>query len=855
MNKKFYFLKYLAIAFGIFIFTLALHSLEHSLKGYRYHEITGNLGKIPLKNILFAIILTIVGYLTLSGYDFLATRYIKKPLSIGKNILVSFLSYSVGNNFGFGTLGTSAIRYRLYSAWGYSAIDIAKIIAFSGVTFWIGFFTLSSFTFFYSHLEILKEIHLPITDARPVAFVFILVVLGYLTFTLVFKKALRFRGYEFEAPKFRVAISQTLLATLDWFMAGTTLFVLLPANASISLPHFLAIFLFAQMAGIISHIPAGIGVLEAVIILYFSQTGISAPNILGSILIYRLIYYIFPLVISILTIATYEFILRKEKISRFSSFLAAKLSSIVPTFMAASTFLCGIILILSGTTPGLNLRLGVLLKFLPLPILEISHFMGSIVGVILLFIARGIGHRLKTSFYAATLLILSGALLSLLKGFDYEEALILFSILILLFSSKKEFYRKDNFLERPLSTKLVFLVLVILSSSLWLGFFIYRHVEYSNELWWNFTLSGHAPRFLRASVGITVATIILVIINLSRASKQYAAKVPGDVMEKIKAVVRKSPSTNANIALIGDKSFIFSKSYESFIMYGINGRSWVSMGDPVGNEAEFKDLIWRFREMADYYNGRPVFYEVSKDYLDIYVDLGLVFFKVGEEGKINLSELTLEGHKSKELRQFLSRGEREREILEVVNPPILDDLIRKLRGISDSWLIEKDIKEKGFSLGFFDEDYVKNCPCALIKKNGEIIAFANILSGNGSYELSVDLMRYDPKTAPYGVMDYLITSVIFWGKSMNYQWFNLGIAPLSGLEKRPLATQWHKLGNLLFRHGSYFYNFQSLRRYKEKFNPRWEPKYLACRGGFSAPIVLADIAALISRGLKGLVTK
>jgi phosphatidylglycerol lysyltransferase len=109
--------------------------------------------------------------------------------------------------------------------------------------------------------------------------------------------------------------------------------------------------------------------------------------------------------------------------------------------------------------------------------------------------------------------------------------------------------------------------------------------------------------------------------------------------------------------------------------------------------------------------------------------------------------------------------------------------------------------------------------------------------------------------APAGVMDYLFIGLMLRGKAEGYRWFSLGMAPFSGLVQNPLAPLWNRLGALLFRHGEHFYNFQGLRAYKEKFDPDWSPKYLASPGGLILPQVLAQVAALVSGGLVGLVRK
>jgi phosphatidylglycerol lysyltransferase len=174
--------------------------------------------------------------------------------------------------------------------------------------------------------------------------------------------------------------------------------------------------------------------------------------------------------------------------------------------------------------------------------------------------------------------------------------------------------------------------------------------------------------------------------------------------------------------------------------------------------------------------------------------------------------------------------------------------------VSDAWLTEKHTREKRFSLGSFHSNYVSRFPIGLVRQAGEVVAFANIWCGAGKEELSVDLMRHRPG-APSGVMEYLFVELMLWGQQRGYQWFNLGMAPLAGLESRALAPLWSRVGAFIFHHGEHFYNFQGLREYKEKFTPQWEPKYLASPGGLALPRIFTDIAALVSGGMTGVIAK
>ena len=104
-------------------------------------------------------------------------------------------------------------------------------------------------------------------------------------------------------------------------------------------------------------------------------------------------------------------------------------------------------------------------------------------------------------------------------------------------------------------------------------------------------------------------------------------------------------------------------------------------------------------------------------------------------------------------------------------------------------------------------------------------------------------------------MDFLFIELMLWGKTNGYRWFNLGMAPLSGLETHALAPAWHRFGNFIYKYAEHFYNFEGLRRYKSKFDPVWRPRYLAFPGGLALPRVLIDVTTLISGGVRELVSK
>jgi phosphatidylglycerol lysyltransferase len=175
--------------------------------------------------------------------------------------------------------------------------------------------------------------------------------------------------------------------------------------------------------------------------------------------------------------------------------------------------------------------------------------------------------------------------------------------------------------------------------------------------------------------------------------------------------------------------------------------------------------------------------------------------------------------------------------------------IEDLRKVSDDWLKEKAGGEKGFSLGFFDPEYLARFPIGLVERDGRVVAFANLLPGPCKEEIAIDLMRYH-RDAPKNIMEALFVHLIKWSKEQGYRWLDLGMAPMSGFEQSPVAPLWMRLGVFLYEHGEPLYKFQGLRAYKDKFDPVWDPRYLAYPGGLKLARILADISALVAGGYR-----
>lgn len=825
------------------VFALALVAL-HRLGGeFHLRAVLAEFSAIAPWRIAAAMLLAAASYLALTGYEKLALEYVGASMPWRRYGLIALVANAIGQNAGVAAVSAGAVRFRLYAPLGLHDGDIARIVAFCTLTFVLGVCVLGGVSLVVHAGEAATLLHVSSVVVKAGGGFMLAVVMAYLLACATRRAPIAWRGWSIELPAPRLAVAQVVLAAADLLVACACLFVLLPSATGTSFVAFAGLYMLALAAGLASAVPAGIGVFESILVLLLPV--LPAPQLLGALLAYRLVYYAMPFGLAMVLLSVHVAGRHRGRLVSTLRWARKSLDLVVPQATALLVFGAGFLLLVSGATPGAGSRLEVLAGFLPLPMLELSHLAGSAIGVLLLIVARGLLLRLDGAWHVTMWLLAAGIAASLLKGFDYEEAMLLAAALLPLWWSRAQFYRRASLLAEPTSLAWLASAAAAVGSSIWIGLLAYRHVPYANELWWQFALDGHAPRMLRASLlAVLLLGSFAALRMLAPARTPPASPAPAD-LERALPIIRYSPSSSAHLALLGDKSLLFSESGQAFLMYGVSRRSWVAMGDPVGEPQDMEELLWRFRDLADRAGAWSVFYEVGAEHLPFYVDAGLALSKLGEEARVPLADFSLEGGARAELRQAHRRAQRDGLSFRVVEPADTVALMPELRRISDDWLQSKSMGEKGFSLGRFSGDYLRHFPIALVEHEDAIVAFANLWQGGLREELSVDLMRHSGN-APRGVMDFLFIELMLRGKAQDYRWFNLGMAPLAGLEEHRLAPAWHKVGGFVYRHGEDFYNFAGLRQYKEKFHPEWRPRYLAAPGRLALPRVLFDVATLVS---------
>lgn len=527
--------------------------------------------------------------------------------------------------------------------------------------------------------------------------------------------------------------------------------------------------------------------------------------------------------------------------------------ALIPRALTLSTFVGGVILLFSGATPAHTGRMGWVADVLPLPIIEISAYFVSILGVALILLARGLQRRLDAAYHLTLWVLAAGVVFALTSALDIEQAVLLAIMFVALQRCHRYFYRRSSLFDERFTRGWYVAIAGVLAATAALAWMGYGHDIVSTRVFWQYEEMAQAPRAARALSLALITLLTLSLARLLRPARVHAADHAID-LAAVDAIVRESPRANAHLAFLGDKDIVFDDTRTAFLMVGTAGASRVVMGDPVGPLAAATRLVETFIRDCDRSGSWPVFYRVGPQLLYLYLDYELSIVKLGEVAHVPLADFSLEDPSRRTLRQVHRKLVKSGCTFEVLAPEQVAAAIPELRAVSDEWLAHRRSREKGFSLGRFDEAFISRGRVGVVRVEGRIVAFATVWLSGKKAEAEIDLMRY-ANDAPPSVMRYLVTEFLLWAKAQGFNDFNLGMVPLSGIRTGTVAPLWNQIAGAVRVGGERYYNFRGLRAFKEWFHPEWEPSYLVSPGGIKRPVIVASVASLISGGPAGLVRK
>ncbi|MDP3629768.1 MAG: flippase-like domain-containing protein [Actinomycetota bacterium] len=597
----------------------------------------------------------------------------------------------------------------------------------------------------------------------------------------------------------------------------------------------LAAYAVGVLVWIVSIVPQGIGVVEGAIAVVLVSFGAALPQATAISLVFRGMSFWLPLLLGFLLlrrVSTFQPARRSEGAETFAVRAAAVMAALV-----------GVIDVLSAVTPSIRARVLALEAYLPVHV-HYGHLSAAIAGLGLIFLSRGLWRRKRSAWVLAVVLLATSVISHLVKGLDYEEAMISGAFLVWLLTEHAAFHA------RPDGPSLMQGLRVLAAAAIGTvaygtaGFYLLdRHYALNFGLWaavrqtvvmfTQFYDPGLAPltrfgRFFADSIYIVgIIAFGYAVVMLLRPVLLRAPSTPAEQEHATGIVERWGCSSLAAMTLLPDKTYHFSPG-GSVIAYALENGFALSLGDPIGPPGDFGAAIADFKAVCSRNGWTPIFYQTLPDDLPAYEAAGFKSIKVGHEAVIDLTTFSMAGGGSrKNMRNRIKRLEEEGYSAVVHDPPIAPALMRELKAVSDGWLTRMHGTEQRYSLGWFLPEYISSCPIMTVHApDGRVVAFANILSEYQRPESTIDLMRHLPE-APSGTMDFMFVRLLEWCRELEgCESFNLGLSPLADVGRETGDPAAEKVLRLVYDHIGQFYNFQGLHSYKEKFDPRWEPRYL-----------------------------
>jgi phosphatidylglycerol lysyltransferase len=847
----------LPAAFLVLVGVLAVREL----RGMDLHAVRALLHDISLSQLLIIQLAAIAGILAMSLYDWRAARALQIRFPARTLVRNAWIANAFNNLIGLSGLAGSGIRMLLL---GSSGIEPRRAAAFSALIMAavpVGLAVLCWPLLLAGGVGM---------DRLPVpawsAWLALVAFAAYLpVFALTLHRGMFARLLHDLAPQSTATLAGLIaISTLDWLIAAATAWITLEyCGAAIPWPQFLAGFVLASTLGILSLIPGGLGVFDTALVVLLSPHAQGPEHIVSAVLVYRLCYYLVPWLVAVYLGADRLMLPQHwQRLPIVSQWRASRLTLLLrfPLNMLASlgvralaylTFSGGIILLVSAAFPTLSDRLAVLNTYLPLAAVEISHTLSIAAGALLIALSRGIAAQVRSAYHLTQVLLVTGALFSFLKGIDYEEAITLLTVALLLWRQRKRFYRESYPLFSPRSLFWLAGLVVAITGFAWLGSWVHGGIPLGWDYLSRFAHNQEAPRFARGLLVAMAATTAFIGWSFYQRPRIATAQADPQALAEAETVLnRYGGSEFAHLLFLGDKSLLWTRERQAFIQYGRIRDRLVSLGDPCGDPDAFDAAILAFRDYADLHDLTPCFYEVSETHMHHYHDAGFALFKLGETAMVPLGGFTTEGKRGESLRHSINRARRDGAEFKLIEQPLDASLWPELRAISDSWLAGRHTAEKGFSLGNFNDAYLRRSAVAVITVQQRVVAFANLMPDYGSHSvLSIDLMRHLPEVPP-GTMDLLFVELIQYAKAQGYRYFNLGMAPLGGVGETRYARAGERIARLAYEYGNRLYNYKGLRSFKDKYHPEWHSAYLAYPVLTPLPMLLLDNMALIAGGYR-----
>jgi phosphatidylglycerol lysyltransferase len=529
-------------------------------------------------------------------------------------------------------------------------------------------------------------------------------------------------------------------------------------------------------------------------------------------------------------------------------------------FLALVVLGSGLVNLYSVAGRAIPARAAIIREIFPLVFVHLSRFVTMLIGFALVILSINIYKRKKRAFRITLLLSILSILFYLIKGLDYEEATLSVILIIILLQNRKTFTVGSSI--PSIGWGFVRLGVAFIAALIYgaIGFWILDTREFGI----NFTIgesikqtlsflslmgdpeiiprTRHARWFLDSLNVMTATAMAYALFAVFRPVVYRFRTLPHERKLAEEITTAYGRSSLDYFKYWPDKTYFFPESRQCFIAFRVGGGYAVALGDPVGPESEIESTVRRFVEYCANNDWRVAFHQVLPDFLPVYQKLGFRKLKIGDDAVVDLPNFTLDGKDAKKLRHAINQLEKQGIRFTRYDPPVSPEAMFQLRQVSDGWLQIPGRRERTFTLGFFDHDYVRSTPVYVaVEKTGKILAFMNSIPSFCKGEATIDLMRHRPD-APPGIMDYLFTKVFFAKKEEGFQRFSLGMAPMAGFQEHEEASAEERAVHYFMQQLNFLFSYQGLLHYKSKFATIWEPRYIIYRNVLNLPRVARAIS-------------
>jgi phosphatidylglycerol lysyltransferase len=622
-------LRYLPTLLGLGLLGGAIYVVWNEFRHLKLEQVGAALHGIPMRAVAIAALWTFLAYFVLTFYDRLGTYYAGKRVSYRRAAFASFCAYALSHNLGLAAVSGAAVRYRLYSNWGLSPVQIAKVVAFCSLTFGLGGMVLGGVILWIEPSAVpFFGKWFPAWLMHGIGSLMWLVVAGYITVSSFFG-TIRLFGHTAELPHWRMSLLQVALATVDVAVTASIFYALLPASHGLTWLRFVGVYLACYSAGLMANLPGGLGVFDGAMLIGL-QPWLDAPHVLGAIVVFRLFYYVIPLFLAGSLFAGNELLIRGESFwrrLRGRPAVGAVVSWAEPDFTVAAltgaVTLCGVLLLALG-------------ELVPRPTFawidpsladvaaEAGQFVPSLIGAGLLVLALGLSQRVTLAWGATLVLLLVGAVFGIAEGERLWVPGVLVLAAILVAPFRPLFYRHARLLAGPLSAETTVPLLALIGCVLALAAFE-RHVRfYAENAWWEIVLSPAVPNATRATIAVAVGLAAAAIWGLIRPGR--VTWLPWNAEARLRlASLGGRPAEAAEGLVLGE-------SGAAGIAFRRCGRILLAFGDPAGARTDQVSAVWRLRDLAKQEGRDPAIWRAGPDLLKVYGDLGLTALLLGPDG-------------------------------------------------------------------------------------------------------------------------------------------------------------------------------------------------------------------------------